>query len=31
MVKFLIVWSETDARMHAQRALLEYLLLGRVD
>jgi len=26
-----VVWDEAENRMHAQKALMEYLLLGRVD
>jgi ornithine carbamoyltransferase len=26
-----VVWDEAENRMHTQKALLEYLLLGRVD
>ncbi len=26
-----VVWDEAGNRMHTQKALLEYLLLGRVD
>jgi ornithine carbamoyltransferase len=26
-----VVWDEAENRMHVQKALLEYLLLGRVD
>ena len=25
-----VVWDEAENRMHAQKALMEYLLLGRV-
>ena len=26
-----VVWDEAENRMHAQKALMEYLLLGRVN
>jgi ornithine carbamoyltransferase len=26
-----VVWDEAENRMHTQKALLEYLLLGRVQ
>jgi ornithine carbamoyltransferase len=26
-----VVWDEAENRLHAQKALMEYLLLGRVD
>ena len=26
-----VVWDEAENRMHAQKALMEYLLLGRLD
>ena len=26
-----VVWDEAENRLHAQKALLEFLLLGRVD
>jgi len=26
-----VVWDEAENRMHTQKALLEFLLLGRVD
>ena len=26
-----VVWDEAENRMHAQKALMEYLLLGRVE
>ena len=26
-----VVWDEAENRMHVQKALMEYLLLGRVD
>jgi ornithine carbamoyltransferase len=26
-----IVWDEAENRLHTQKALLEFLLLGRVD
>jgi len=26
-----VVWDEAENRMHTQKALLEYLVLGRVD
>jgi ornithine carbamoyltransferase len=25
-----VVWDEAENRMHAQKALMEYLLLGRI-
>ena len=26
-----VVWQEAENRMHTQKAVIEYLLLGRVD
>jgi ornithine carbamoyltransferase len=26
-----VVWDEAENRMHVQKALMEYLLLGRLD
>jgi ornithine carbamoyltransferase len=26
-----VVWDEAENRLHAQKALMEYLLLGRVE
>jgi ornithine carbamoyltransferase len=26
-----VVWDEAENRLHAQKALIEYLLLGRVS
>jgi ornithine carbamoyltransferase len=26
-----VVWEEAENRLHAQKALMEYLLLGRID
>ena len=26
-----VVWDEAENRMHAQKALMEYLLLGKLD
>ena len=26
-----IVWEEAENRLHTQKALMEYLLLGRID
>jgi len=26
-----VVWEEAENRLHTQKALLEYLLLGRVE
>jgi ornithine carbamoyltransferase len=26
-----VVWDEAENRLHAQKALMEYLLLGRID
>jgi ornithine carbamoyltransferase len=26
-----VVWDEAENRLHAQKALMEFLLLGRVD
>ncbi|CAM5204918.1 ornithine carbamoyltransferase [Oligella ureolytica] len=26
-----VVWDESENRMHAQKALMEFLLLGRLD
>jgi ornithine carbamoyltransferase len=26
-----VVWDEAENRLHAQKALLEYLVCGRVD
>jgi ornithine carbamoyltransferase len=26
-----VVWDEAENRMHAQKALIEYLMLGRID
>jgi hypothetical protein len=26
-----IVWEEAENRLHTQKALIEYLLLGRID
>jgi ornithine carbamoyltransferase len=26
-----VVWEEAENRLHVQKALMEYLLLGRID
>jgi ornithine carbamoyltransferase len=26
-----VVWDEAENRMHVQKALMEYLMLGRID
>jgi ornithine carbamoyltransferase len=26
-----VVWEQAENRLHAQKALMEYLLLGRID